>query len=137
MRIEYEGGRKVAKYGLISGTKLATTRARLVTADAQIQRAAIEQARTQVRGPFAGLVEKAQVEVGDFLQPGTACATIIDLDPMMRAGRVAERNVQKLKLAATAHRVLIEGTEVQRKLTVIAQQSDTAASAAESTASPT
>ena len=125
-RIEYEGGLKLAKQGLISETMIATTKARLATADAQLQHAAIELARTQVRAPFAGLVEETQVEVGDFVQPGTACATIIDLDPMMLVGRVAERDVHKLKLGTTAHGVLIDGTEVEGELTFIGQQSDTA-----------
>ena len=79
-----------------------------------------------MRAPFAGLVEETQVEIGDFVQPGTACATIIDLDPMLLVGRVAERDVHKLKLGTTAMGTLIDGTQVSGSLTFIGQQSDTA-----------
>ena len=125
-RIEYEGSLKLAKQGLISETMTATTKARLATAEAQVQHATIELAHTQVRAPFAGLVEETQVEIGDFVQPGTPCATVIDLDPMLLVGRVAERDVHKLKLGTTALGSLIDGTQVSGTLTFIGQQSDTA-----------
>jgi multidrug efflux system membrane fusion protein len=125
-RIEYEGSLKLAKQGLISETMTATTKARLATAEAQVQHATIELAHTQVRAPFAGLIEETQVEIGDFVQAGSACATVIDLDPMLLVGRVAEREVHKLKLGTTALGTLIDGTQVSGTLTFIGQQSDTA-----------
>lgn len=125
-RIEYEGSVKLAKQGLISETMTATTKARLATAEAQVEHATIELAHTQVRAPFAGLVEETQVEIGDFVQPGSPCATIIDLDPMLLVGRVAERDVHKLKLGTSAVGTLIDGTQVSGSLTFIGQQSDSA-----------
>jgi len=123
-RIEYEGSLKLRKQGLISETLTATTKARLATAEAQVEHATIEIARTQIRAPFDGLVEMTNVEIGDFVQTGSACATIIDLDPMLLVGRVSERDVHKLKLGTVASGVLIDGTRVEGKLTFIGQQSD-------------
>ena len=125
-RIEYEGSLKLANQGLISETMTATTKARLATADAQVQHATIELAHTQVRAPFAGLIEETRVEIGDFVQAGSPCATVIDLDPMLLVGRVAEREVHKLKIGTTALGTLIDGTQVSGTLTFIGQQSDTA-----------
>ncbi len=125
-QIEYEGGLKLSKQGLISDTMTATTKARLAAAQAQLARSEIELAHTDVVAPFAGIVEDTQVEIGDFVQPGSACATVIDLDPMLLVGRVAERDVHKLKLGTITRGVLIDGTEVAGKLTFIGQQSDTA-----------
>lgn len=125
-QIEYEGGLKLSKQGLLSDTMTATTKARLAAAQAQLARSAIELAHTDVIAPFAGLVEDTQVEIGDFVQPGSPCATVIDLDPMLLVGRVAERDVHKLKLGTIARGVLIDGTQVTGTLTFIGQQSDTA-----------
>jgi membrane fusion protein, multidrug efflux system len=91
-----------------------------------MEHASLELAHTQVRAPFEGLVEETPVELGDFVQPGSACATIIDLDPMLLVGRVAERDVHMLKLGTAVAGVLIDGTEVTGTLTFIGQQSDTA-----------
>ena len=104
----------------------AATKARLAAARAQLERSATELAHTDIRAPFAGLVEDTEVEVGDYVQPGTACATVIDLDPMLLVGRVAERDVSKLSLGTIAKGILIDGTGVVGKLTFIGQQSDTA-----------
>ncbi len=125
-QIEYEGGLKLSKQGLLSDTMTAATKARLAAAQAQLARSAIELAHTDVVAPFAGLVEDTQVEIGDFVQPGSPCATVIDLDPMLLVGRVAERDVHKLKLGTIARGVLIDGTQVTGTLTFIGQQSDTA-----------
>jgi multidrug efflux system membrane fusion protein len=123
-RIEYEGSLKLQRQGLISETLSATTKARLATAEAQVEHATIEIARTRIRAPFDGLVETTNVEVGDFVQVGNACATVIDLDPMLLVGRVSERDVHKLRLDTVASGVLIDGTRVEGKLTFIGQQSD-------------
>lgn len=125
-QIEYEGGLKLSKQGLISDTMTATTKARLAAAQAQLARSAIELAHTDVLAPFAGLVEDTHVEIGDFVQPGSPCATVIDLDPMLLVGRVAERDVHKLKLGTVTRGVLIDGSQVAGTLTFIGQQSDTA-----------
>ncbi len=125
-RIEYEGSLKLAKQGLISDTMIATTKARMATAEAQVERANLDVAHTQVRAPFPGLVEETLVELGDFVQPGSPCATIIDLDPMLLVGRVAERDVHKLEIGTVASGTLIDGTKVAGTLTFIGQQSDTA-----------
>ncbi len=125
-RIEYEGSLKLAKQGLVSETTIATTKARMATAEAQVEHAAIELARTEIRAPFAGLIETTDVEIGDFVQPGSPCATVIDLNPMLLVARVSERDVHKLKLGTDARGILIDGTAVHGTLTFIGQQSDAA-----------
>jgi len=43
-----------------------------------------------LRAPFAGIVEEWSVDVGDFVQPGAALATLVDLDRVrLRAGVTA------------------------------------------------
>ena len=82
----------------MSDTAIATTKARLAAAEAQVARSEIEIDHTTVRAPFAGLVEDTFVEVGTFVQPGSACATVIDLDPMLLVGRISEHDVRRVRL---------------------------------------
>jgi len=125
-RIEYEGALRLAEKGLVSETMTATSKARLASAEAALKRIELDIAHTRVRAPFNGLVENTHVEKGDFVQPGTPCATVIDLDPMLLVGRVAEREVMALEVGATAHGTLIDGTEVEGKLSFVGKQSDVA-----------
>jgi multidrug efflux system membrane fusion protein len=124
--LEYQGRRQLGDRGLISSTVLATSKAKLAAAQAQLMRRKLELAHTQVRAPFAGLIEDTLVEAGDFVQIGTPCATVIDLDPMLLVGRIAERQVHELTLDAQATGTLIDGREVTGVVSFIGQQSDTA-----------
>jgi multidrug efflux system membrane fusion protein len=123
-RLEYEGSLKLAANGLISETMTATTRARLASAEAALRRTEVDIEHTAIRAPFAGLVEDTHLERGDFVQPGTACATVIDLDPMLLVGRVAEREVAKLNVGSAAIGTLIDGSRVRGKVTFVGRQSD-------------
>ncbi len=123
-QLEYEGSLSLAAKGLISETLTATTRARLASADAALRRTELDIEHTMVKAPFAGLVEDTHLERGDYVQPGTACATIIDLDPMLLVGRVAERDVSMVNVGATATGTMIDGTVISGTVAFVGRQSD-------------
>jgi multidrug efflux system membrane fusion protein len=122
--IEHQGSVRLAKQGLISDTLTATTKAKLAATEAQLARSQLDLAHTYIRAPFGGLIEDTHVEIGDFVQAGNACATIVDLDPMLLVGGVAEREVHKLRLGSTATGVMIDGREITGEVTFVGQQSD-------------
>jgi multidrug efflux system membrane fusion protein len=125
-RIEHEGALKLQGRGLVSETLVATSKARLAAAQAQLARSELEAKHTIVRAPFAGLVEDTHVEVGTFVQPGTPCATVIDLDPMLLVGRISERDVHAVMLGGVAEGRLLSGERVTGKVTFVGKQSDPA-----------
>lgn len=125
-KIEHEGAIRLAERGLVSDTVIATTKARLAAAKAQVARSQIEIDHTAVRAPFTGLVEDTFVEVGTFVQPGSACATVIDLDPMLLVGRISEHDVHAVRLGEQAEGVMLSGERVAGKVTFVGKQSDPA-----------
>ncbi len=125
-RIEYEGSLKLKERGYQSDTAIAQAKAQLAAAEAQLERAELEVQRTYVRAPFAGVVEEVHSEVGDYVAPGTACVTVVDLNPMLLVGRVAEKDVQLLKVDQPVVGVLNDGSEVVGPVAFIGAQSDPA-----------
>ena len=125
-QIEYQGSLKLQERGFQSETAIAQAKARLATAKAQVERADIDIQRTYVRAPFAGVVEELHQEVGDYVTPGAACVTVVDLNPMLLVGRVAEKDVQLLELDQLVTGVLSDGTRVNGPVSFIGQQSDPA-----------
>ena len=123
-RIEYEGSLSLQDRGFQSDTAIAQARARLATAQAQLTAAVLDVERTQIRAPFAGVIEETLLEVGDYAQSGTPCATIVDLDPMLLVGRVSERNVYRFGIGAAASGRLATGTTVTGPVSFIGQQAD-------------
>lgn len=125
-RIEYEGSLKLKERGYQSETAIAQAKATLAAAEANLKRAEIDIQRTYVRAPFAGVVEEVHSEVGDYVSPGSACVTVVDLNPMLLVGRVAEKDVHLLKVEQPVTGVLSDGSTIEGPVSFIGAQSDPA-----------
>lgn len=125
-RIEYQGSLSLEKKGFQSDTAIAQSKTRLAGAQAKLKRRELELQRTDVRAPFTGIVEDVHMDVGDYATPGAACVTVVDLDPMLLIGRVAEKDVHLIKIEQAVTGVLSDGRVVVGPVTFIGQQSDTA-----------
>lgn len=94
---ELERGEELAQRGAISDGQLdrlrfARDRARSARdlAEATLRNAERAMADTVVRAPFDGTVERIDVQVGDYLAPGTPVATVADFGRIrLRAGVTA------------------------------------------------
>ena len=123
-QIDFDGAVKLQKRGLVSDSAIAAARTRMASAEANVKRTNLEVNRTSIRAPFAGLVDDIHAEIGDYLNPGAACATVVDLDPMLLMGAVAEKSVLGLTLGSGVVGRLIDGRTVTGKLTFVGQQSN-------------
>ena len=123
-RLEYTGAQRLKAQGHFSENAIATALADLASAEATLKRRQLDMEKTRVRAPFAGIVEDVNLEVGDYVQPGQTCATIVDLNPMLLVGRVSERAVLELEPGIAATGILNDGRQVQGNITFIGQQSD-------------
>jgi multidrug efflux system membrane fusion protein len=120
--MEHRGSLRLKDQGFQSETAIAQAKARLASAQARLKAAALDIERTQVRAPFAGVVEETLLEVGDFAQAGTPCASIVDLDPMLLVGRVSEADVYRIAAGAAADGHLANGQTVQGRISFVGQQ---------------
>lgn len=60
--------------------QLAEAEARVASAQARLDDAARDLERTRIRAPYAGRILRQQVDVGQFVSPGTTMATIYAVD---------------------------------------------------------
>lgn len=123
-RIDYQGRLRLQSQGFQSESETAQARAMLASAQARLTTARLNVERTMIRAPFDGVVETTDVELGDYVQPGAACATIVDLDPMLLVGRVSERDVHRLRVGSMAEGVLPTGTPVRGPISFVGQQAE-------------
>lgn len=123
-RIDYEGALRLKQRGFNSDSAIAAAKARLASADANLKRKNLDLTKLEVSAPFAGVVEEVHLEIGDYTTPGAACATVVDLDPMLLTGQVTERDVTHLQLGQEAKGVLRNGSELQGKISFIGHQGD-------------
>ncbi len=125
-QIEHEGSLRLQDGGFQSKTAIAQAKSRLATAEAQLEAATLDLERTFIRAPFGGVVEQTLLEVGDYAQPATPCARIVDLDPMLLVGQVSERDVGRLAIGGTAVGVLASGETATGSISFVGHQADPA-----------
>ena len=123
-KIEYEGSKRLEVEGFQSRTMIAKAKAKLAAAEAALTTSSLDLKKIYIRAPFDGIVEETHAEVGDYLVPGGGCATVIDLDPMLVAARVSERDVHQLHPGIVATGVLSDGSFVMGPITFVGQQAD-------------
>ena len=143
--INVNAARQLSQDGFASETRLVSAEATREAALAGVQRAnsgvisaragiesaqaALEAAQKEIEdltitAPFSGLLETDTAELGSLLQPGAACATIIQLDPIKLVGFVPEIDVNKVTVGAMAGARLATGAEVAGRVTFLSRSSD-------------
>ena len=106
----------------VSGVESA--RSGIQSAEARVAAAENNLEQLEVRAPFSGILETDSAEIGSLLQPGSLCATIIQLDPIKLVGFVPETMVDRVKLGAVAGARLASGREVVGRVSFLSRSAD-------------
>ncbi|WP_147113656.1 efflux RND transporter periplasmic adaptor subunit [Tateyamaria sp. syn59] len=108
-----------------SRSGLQAADATIESASAAIATAEKELERLEIRAPFAGLLESDTAELGTLLQPGSLCATVIQLDPIKLVAYAPETEVARITPGATAGaRLAAGGQEVSGEVTFLSRAAD-------------
>lgn len=111
-------GVQAAKSGVESA------RSGIQSAEAAVAAATNELGKLEITAPFAGLLESDTAELGALMQPGSLCATIIQLDPIRIVGFVPETMVDRVEVGAPAGARLSSGQEVLGKVNFLSRSAD-------------
>ena len=121
-----EGGFGSETQRISAQAGLESARAGLQSAEAGVAAIQAEIDRLTIAAPFAGILETDTAEMGSLLQPGGACATVIQLDPVKIVGFVPEADVDKISVGAMAGARFISGREVAGRVTFLSRSADAA-----------
>jgi multidrug efflux system membrane fusion protein len=122
--LEYDASKKLQEKGFRSETAVAGDLAEYEAAKAQVEQMEQQLADTVMRAPFDGIVDARNVDVGDYMQPGTVCAVVIDQDPFLVIGQVSERDVASVNQGEPGTAKLITGEEVSGRIRFVSRASD-------------
>ncbi len=103
---------------------LSATAAGIEAAAAGISAAEKELEHVTILAPFDGLLESDSAELGSLLQPGSLCATVIQLDEIKLVGFVPEADVDRVTTGAIARAKLASGAEVEGRVTFVSRSAD-------------
>ena len=115
--------------GALAGVQSAKTgeesaRSAIQSAEAAVATAEKEIERLRIHAPFGGLLETDTAELGALMQPASACATIIQLNPIKIVGYVPETTVSRIDLGAPASARLTSGRDVTGEVTFVSRSAD-------------
>ncbi len=122
--LEYKGALDLKRRGLQSDINVARARSALESARARARRAELALQNTRIVAPFDGVVESQPVEVGGFLTPGAICVTLMEIDPILVAGEVAEKNIGSIEPGDRVEVDLITGEKLTGTVSFIGRSPD-------------
>ncbi|HJL96159.1 MAG TPA: efflux RND transporter periplasmic adaptor subunit, partial [SAR86 cluster bacterium] len=82
------------------------------------------EAYPKIVAPFSGYLESLNVDIGDYLNMGGVCASLIDSNPMLLIADIAEKEIAEIDIGANSMARLISGNEIQGKVSFIATSAD-------------
>jgi len=123
-KLEWEAAEKLRSQGHRSKTQSAASKAAYESAIAHRRQMEIEFERTKIRAPFDGIFDQRQVELGDFMQSGQICGTVIDQNPFLVVAQVSEGEVSRLRVGDPGGARLISGEEVQGLIRYISSSAE-------------
>lgn len=143
--VNLNAARALSQDGFASETRVVGAQAAMETATAGLERAraAVISAEAGILGaeaaiaaterdidrlvitaPFAGLLETDTAELGTLMQPGSPCATVIQLDPIRLVGFVPEADVGRISVGAPAGGRLSGLRDVTGEVTFLSRSAD-------------
>ena len=124
-RISSEAEMSTAEAGIKSAEAgLEATQAGIEAATAAVAAAQREIDRLTISAPFKGLLESDTAELGSLMQPGSLCATVIQLDPIKLVGFVPESEVNRIIVGSMATAQLVTGLQVEGRVTFLSRSAD-------------
>ncbi|HMR33265.1 MAG TPA: efflux RND transporter periplasmic adaptor subunit [Geminicoccaceae bacterium] len=121
---EYEAGRKLRQKDFFAETELVAKAAALEQARATVERVTLDLAHTEIAAPFAGVLDRRPVEVGHLVETGDAVATLLELDPLVVIGDVAEIEARDLRIGMAGTAELVTGERVAGRVRFVAHEAE-------------
>ncbi len=118
-KLEYDAARKLGSKGFRSSTQIAAAAAGLDGARAYVKQVQVQIAKTTVRAPFDAIVNQTLAEIGEYMEPKTPIAVLVDENPFLVVAQVSEQDIGLLKIRGTGKALLVDGTEVQGEIRFI------------------
>jgi multidrug efflux system membrane fusion protein len=118
--------------GLVAGEEVATYETSVATAKADVQAAKEAQRVAElnlrdayVRAPMDGVIQTRTVETGQYLQPGTVLATLLQRDPLLLKFSVTAADAPRISPGMTVNLTLRESSRTYAaKITLVAGSAD-------------
>jgi multidrug efflux system membrane fusion protein len=123
---DFDTNKSLREKGLAPANSAKAVEVALKAAQSAVDNATQELGRIEVRTKVAGVVQDPLATPGSALSPQVACATVVELDPMLFVGAIPEARIGLAKTGLAATISTITGQSVEGKVSYIASIADPA-----------
>ncbi len=128
---DFETNKSLREKGLVAANtkrsfevQLETAKSSLAAAQAALDSAELELARTKIHAEVDGIVQDPLANVGDMMGAGSVCATLVQLDPILFVGKIAESKVSLIKEGMSATITTIGDNNIDGIVSYISPSAD-------------
>lgn len=125
-QLEYDASRQLAEKGYRAPTVAAGSKAAYDAAHARLKQMQVEMEQTKIKAPFDGIFDERPVEVGDYMRVGDTCGLVVELNPLLIVGQVAEDRVATLQIGEAGKARLVTGETAEGTIRFVAKTADPA-----------
>ena len=119
-----EAARKLRDKKLVSANDLLKVETELANAKALLSEARLGMQYTQIRAPFAGVVDDRMVELGDYVEPKQSLLTLVDISKLKVSAQIPQQQVAAIKLGQLVKVQLLDGEMLQGEVYFISAAAD-------------
>jgi membrane fusion protein, multidrug efflux system len=123
---DHRGVAQLAREGFQAQLRVDTALAELEAARADLETIRLDIERTQLRAPIAGIVNRREAEVGDYVSVGSPVAEILENDPLKAIVEVPQHRIHQVRRGDAARVEFADGQVHEGILRHVSARADTA-----------
>jgi membrane fusion protein, multidrug efflux system len=123
---DHRGVAQLAREGFQAQLRVDTALAALEAAKADLESIRLDIERTELRAPIAGIVNRREAEVGDYVAVGAPVAEILENDPLKAIVDVPQHRIHQVKRGDTARVEFADGQVREGFVRHVSARADTA-----------
>lgn len=123
---DLKAAQRLKDANLVSDNELLRLNSSLLQTEVDLKAVQLELANTRPKAPFAGLLEKRHVELGEFVQTGKPLFTLLNIHQLKAVAQISQQKIANIKENQPVKLTLLDGRELTGKITLIRSLADTA-----------
>lgn len=122
--INLQAMQKLTAKNLQSATNLALAKAELAAAKAERASLLVNLQHTQVKAPFAGVINQREVALGSYVEEGDSLFELVDISSITAQAFVNQQQVNRMHLGQRVSIVLLNGQTISANISFISEQAE-------------
>lgn len=125
-RSELAGGQKLSGRNLVSDNELLRLKSALAQSRAELAELRESLADTQIEAPFAGVLDRLEVDIGEYLQAGEEIGLLVDIAQLKAKAWLPQRRADEVREGMPVTVTLLDGRILEGQVSFLASSAEDA-----------